>query len=112
MGSKIFYTTPQNSRNLIPVPSTGQFGSIVSSTSSALDINEASKKVRIQQTNKKVPQGEFRIITKYDTNKVPYFVAEFQSGGKRRRRGSRSRKIRRGSRTSLRKDRQSRKRRY
>lgn len=85
MGAKIFFTTPNDSRTLNPVPSTGNFGSAVNLTSSASNANEASTKVKIQQTKGKVPQGTFDIRQKVDSNGVPYFVAELQRGGKRRK---------------------------
>ncbi len=94
MGAKIFYTTPNDSRTLIQVPSTGQFGSAIKSTSTASNPTEASTKVKTQQTNGKVPQGMFDIRQKVDSNGVSYFVAELQRGGKRRksRKHGRSRK--------------------
>ena len=68
--------------------------SIVNSTSTASNPTEASTKVKTQQTNGKVPQGTFDIRQKVDSNGVPYFVAELQRGGKRRksRKHGRSRK--------------------
>jgi len=82
--SKILYTV--NGRNMLPLPSTGSFGSMINSTSTAVTIDEANKKVLINQKIMKIPQGKFEIKQKFDINKKPYWLAEiYTSGGKSRK---------------------------
>lgn len=79
--SKILYTV--NGQNMAPLPSTGSFGTMINSTSTAVSVDEAKKKVLFNQKTLKVPQGKFEIKQKIDVNKKPYWLAEiFTRGGK------------------------------
>ena len=97
--SKILYTV--NSQNLQPLPSTGTFGTMINSTSTAATIGEAKKKVLISQKTMKAPQGRFEIKQKFDVNKKPYWLAEiYASGGKsRKQRRHKKKTVRRKQRT-------------
>lgn len=82
--SKILYTV--NGQNTQSLPSTGTFGSIVNSTSTAATIDEAKKKVLFNQKTMKIPKGKFEIRQRLDVNKKPYWLAEiYTSGGKSRK---------------------------
>jgi hypothetical protein len=82
--SKILYTV--NGQNMQTLPSTGTFGSMINSSSTAVTYDEAKKKVLFSQKTLKVPQGKFEIKQKYDVNKNPYWLAEiFTRGGKSRK---------------------------
>jgi hypothetical protein len=82
--SKILYTV--NGQNIQPLPSTGTFGNMIRSTSTARNVDEANKKVLFNQKTLKIPQGNFEIKQKMDVNKKPYWLAEiFTNGGKTRR---------------------------
>jgi hypothetical protein len=82
--SKILYTV--NGQNMQSLPSTGTFGAMINSTSTAATFDEANKKVLFSQKTLKVPQGKFEIKQKYDINKKPYWLAEiFTRGGKSRK---------------------------
>jgi hypothetical protein len=82
--SKILYSV--NGQNAQPLPSTGSFGSMINSTSSAVNVNEANKKVLLSQKTMKIPQGKFEVRQKMDINKRPYWLAEiYTSGGRTRK---------------------------
>jgi len=82
--SKILYSV--NGQNMQSLPSTGTFGNMMNSTSTATNIEEARKKVLFNQKTLKIPQGNFEIKQKKDVNGKPYWLAEFfTSGGKTRR---------------------------
>ena len=79
--SKILYTV--NGQNLQNLPSTGTFGTMINSASTAKTSDEANKKVLFNQKTLKVPQGKFDVKQKLDVNKKPYWLAEiFTRGGK------------------------------
>lgn len=79
--SKILYSV--NGQNTQTLPSTGSFGTMINSTSTAANVDEAKKKVLFNQKSLKVPQGNFEIKQRMDVNKKPYFLAEiYTSGGK------------------------------
>ena len=82
--SKILYTV--NGQNMQPLPSTGSFGTMINSTSTAATYDEAKKKVLFSQKTLKVPQGKFEVKQKMDINKKPYWLADiFTRGGKSRK---------------------------
>jgi hypothetical protein len=82
--SKIVYSV--NGQNTQPLPSTGTFGNMINSASTATNIDEARKKVLFNQKTLKIPQGNFEIKQRMDVNKNPYWFAEiFTSGGKSRK---------------------------
>ena len=82
--SKILYSV--NGQTQQPLPSTGSFGSMINSTSTAANINEANKKVVFNQKTMKIPQGKFEIRQRLDVNKNPYWLAEiYTSGGRTRK---------------------------
>lgn len=82
--SKILYTV--NGQNTQSLPSTGTFGTMINSTSTAATADEAKKKVLFNQKTLKVPQGKFEVKQKLDVNKKPYWLAEiFTTGGKSRK---------------------------
>ena len=82
--SKILYSV--NGQTPQALPSTGTFGTMVNSTSTAANADEAKKKVLFNQKTLKVPQGKFDIKQRMDVNKKPYFLAEiYTTGGKSRK---------------------------
>lgn len=97
--SKILYSV--NGQNAQPLPSTGSFGSMIKSTSTAVNVNEANKKVLFSQKTFKVPQGRFEVRQKMDINKRPYWLAEiYTSGGRtRKQRKYKKKTVRRKHRT-------------
>jgi len=97
--SKILYTV--NGQNMQSLPSTGTFGTMINSASTATNIEEAKKKVLFNQKTLKIPEGNFEIKQKMDVNKKPYWLAEiFTSGGKtRRQRKYKKKTIRRRNKT-------------
>ena len=97
--SKILYSV--NGQNTQPLPSTGSFGSMINSTSTAANANEANKKVLFSQKTMKIPQGRFEIKQRLDVNKKPYWLAEiYTSGGKTKKQRKHKRKtVRRKHRT-------------
>jgi hypothetical protein len=98
--SKILYSV--NGQNMQPLPSTGTFGTMINSTSTAATVDEANKKVLLSQKTLKVPQGKFEIKQKMDVNKKPYWLAEiFTSGGKsRKQRKYKKKTVRRRNKTN------------
>lgn len=97
--SKILYSV--NGQNTQPLPSTGSFGSMINSTSTAANVGEANKKVLFNQKIMKIPQGKFEIKQKFDVNKKPYWLVEiYTSGGKsRKQRKHKKKTVRRKHRT-------------
>ena len=100
--SKILYSV--NGQNMQPLPSTGTFGTMINSTSTATTADEANKKVSLSQKTLKVPQGKFEVKQKMDVNKRPYWLAEiFTSGGKsRKQRKYKKKTVRRRNKTNRR----------
>lgn len=97
--SKILYTV--NGQNMQSLPSTGTFGTMINSTSTASTADEAKKKVLFNQKTLKVPQGKFDIKQKLDVNKKPYFLAEiYTRGGKsKKQRKHKKKTVRRRNKT-------------
>jgi hypothetical protein len=97
--SKILYTV--NGQNMQSLPSTGTFGTMINSTSTAVTYDEAKKKVLFNQKTLKVPQGKFDVKQKTDINKTPYWLAEiYTRGGKsKKQRKHKKKTVRRRHRT-------------
>ena len=100
--SKILYNVNgQNTQNL---PSTGTFGTMINSASSASTIEEAKKKVLFNQKTMKIPQGKFEIYKKLDINKRPYWLAEiFTRGGKTKKQRKYKKKMKKNQKSYLKK---------
>lgn len=81
----------KNGQGPFPVPSTGKFGSMVGSTSTAKTPQEA-----LQKLNQQLPQIAPGFMVKNGLMDVKmkddYYLIETQNGGRRTRRGKRSRK--------------------
>ena len=81
----------KNGQGPFPVPSTGQFGSMIGSTSSANSPQEALQKIN-QQLPKIAPGFMVKNGLIDVKMKDGYYLIETQNGGKRTRRGKRSRR--------------------
>jgi hypothetical protein len=89
--SKLIMYTLNNQSQLLPMPSTGTFGSIIGRNSSAASAQEALSKAKIFANSKGyivVSNG----IEAVETRPNYYVVPLKQKGGRRTRRGKRSRR--------------------